>query len=146
MSLEEVKRIQQIRKSLEAELVTVFKIPVNEISEEEKNKIIHDLNKKINIAIEAEYDAKVLPINPNSWMKSFLKSFNDCHKKRITLKQAEIFKKNMKHTSTKHNTNSYHSKTYVSSENYTGQYNGKIYDISIFKDCGYLTIRNIITI
>lgn len=108
---------------------------------------IDELHELASLAIDAEHDSKIPKIKPRSeWLISFLESFKDCNGRRITTKQAGIFKDCLKFSESVSNYNSYHSKSWVVSVKYEGNYNGRIYTVSVFGNGGYLTIRDIVTI
>lgn len=98
------------------------------------------ISKQIDQLTNAEYESQAIELHPNTWFQSFLSSFSDCSHKRITLKQANIFIRNLKQIETHSNYNSFHSKTYTVSYTYLGKYNNKVYKLEVFSDCGYLTI------
>ncbi|OMD67621.1 hypothetical protein [Paenibacillus odorifer] len=140
-----IKRIQAIKRELEAKRTALMDIPVGEITEEEEEKLYKELNDKISQAIEAEYDAKLKVIRTNEWANQFLMSFEKCNSKKISLKQVEVFEKNMSNVKMKSDFNTFHG-TARSRKMCSGIYEGKVYEISIFHDCGYLTVRDTVVI
>lgn len=122
----------------------------NNTPEEEFDKIeaeINTLNEKARICLDADWDSKTKEIsNINNWTKDFINSFTDCHKKKISIKQANVFERILYHDESKYDYCSFSSKSYVSYTLYHGLYNDKIYELKLFSNCGYLTIRDKITL
>jgi hypothetical protein len=108
-----------------------------------ENKI-RELEKLERLMLESEFDNKIKEVKKaNEWSRNFLESFTDCKGQKISIKQADIFKKILFYVETEQNYNAYHSKSYASHDLYNGLYNSKIYEVKVFSDCGYLTKRNI---
>ena len=114
----------------------------DDILDELENKI-KELDRLSGIALQNEFDNNIKEITYlNDWTKNFLKSFEDCKSKRISSKQAEIFKNILHYIDTKSDFDSFHSTVRNKSTFHNGIYNNKIYELKVFCDCGYVTIRN----
>lgn len=142
----EVAKIRAIKAELEAKRKSIWDIPVDEISEEEEDRLCAMYSAQIHVAIDAEYDAQVASFKPSEWFLSFVASFGGCKSKRITKKQAEIFAKYLPFESQINSFSSFHGKSFVVGSNYKGRYAGNVYEASLYSDCGYITIRPVITI
>ena len=114
----------------------------DDILDELENKI-KDLDKKSSIALQNDVDSDIKEITYlNDWTKSFLESFQNCKGKRITSKQANIFKNILHYVNTKSDFDSFHSTVRNKSTFHNGIYNNRIYELKFFCDCGYITIRS----
>lgn len=102
---------------------------------------IEKLKKERDLLLEKEFDSKISIIKLSEWEQNFIKSFSICKSKQISKKQSEIFERFLKHYNTKENYSSFHSKTYVSCQEYNGKYNGLIYELKSFSNFSYITIR-----
>lgn len=138
----EVKRIRDMQKALETERKAILDMPVDAMTEEEEDALFDALSASIEQTITAEYDAQVVSFRPNEWAQTFLSSFSDCKSKPITLKQAGVFERMLPFYEQKHCFSSFHGKSFVNGCEYMGEYKGKIYKLSLFSNCAYLTIRD----
>jgi hypothetical protein len=142
----EVARIRALKSELEAKRQAISKIPIDEISEEEEDRLFDMYTDQIGKAITAEYDAQVSAFRPNGWFRNFIVAFGECESKRVTKKQAEIFARYLPFESQINSFSSFHGTSFVVGSKYKGKYLGKIYESSLYSDCGYLTVRAEVTI
>lgn len=126
------KQIKTYIKTLENQMKNL----PEELTDEEFDNQLKQLSDQSLNATTALYDSQVKQIRkPNEWIETFLKSFKHCESKKITTRQANIFYKLGEQWEAGRN-----------SIEYRFIYQDNVYIISVFTDCGYLTIRPIIKI